>query len=120
MSSQESPNFFFNSGEGISYFVFYGILIFVDYLMPNPFLYKWTVLFQSIQFSTQFISIWSIDKTLSGATTPAQSELESNGNEEVLCIPQSSRITGTSPSDYLVSYLGHLLGRGSYPFAEMQ
>ena len=34
-----------------------------------------TVLFQTIQFSisTQFNSIWSIDRTLSGATTPGQS-----------------------------------------------
>ena len=34
----------------------------------------------------------------------------SNGNEGVLRIPQSSSIAGTSPSDYLVSYLGHSLG----------
>ena len=31
-------------------------------------------------------------------------------NERVLCIPQSTSITGASPSDYLVSYLGHSLG----------
>ena len=67
--------------------------------MPNPFLFKETVLFQTIQFSistffvyarlnvktvlfqaiqfsisTQFSSIWPIDRTLSGATTPGQSE----------------------------------------------
>ena len=37
-------------------FMFYGISTFVGNLMPNPFLYKWTVLFQMIQFSisTQF------------------------------------------------------------------
>ena len=37
-------------------FGFYGISMFVGYLMPNPFLYKETVLFQAIQFSisTQF------------------------------------------------------------------
>ena len=36
-----------------------------------------TVLFQTIQFSisTQFSSIWPIDRTLSGVTTPGQSEL---------------------------------------------
>ena len=36
---------------------FYGIPTFVGYLMPNPFLYKQTVLFQIIQFSisAQFI-----------------------------------------------------------------
>ena len=44
-----------------------------------------------------------MDRTLSGAITPGQSD----SNEGVLCIPQSSIITGTSPSDCLVSYLGH-------------
>ena len=48
--------------------------------------------------------------TLSGATTPGQSGLGSNGNEGVLCVPQSSIITGTSPLDCLVSYPGHSLG----------
>ena len=49
--------------------------------------------------------------TLSGATTPGQSGPGSNGNEGVLRIPQSHSITGTSPSDCLVSYPGHSLGR---------
>ena len=42
-----------------------------------------TVLFQEIQFrlSTQFSSIWPLDMTLSGATTPGQSGPGSNGNE---------------------------------------
>ena len=55
--------------------------------------------FQIIQFiiSTQFSSIWPVDGTLSGATTSAQSGPGSNGNEGVLCIPQSSSITETSP-----------------------
>ena len=39
-----------------------------------------------------------IDRTLSGATTPGQGGPGSNGNEGVLHIPQSSDITGTSPS----------------------
>ena len=56
---------------------------------------------------------------LSGATIPGQSGPGSNGNEGVLRIPQSPSITGTSPSDCLVSYLGHSLG-GSYPSAELQ
>ncbi len=43
----------------------------------------------------------------------------SNGNEGVLRIPQSSRITVTSPSDCLVSYPRHSLGV-SYPSAEVQ
>ena len=50
----------------------------------------------------------SINKTLSGATAPS-----------VLCIPQSSSITGASPSDCLVSYPEHSL-KESYPSAEMQ
>ena len=38
----------------------------------------------------------------------------------VLRIPQTSCIAGTSPSDCLVSYAGHLLVGGSYPSAEKQ
>ena len=53
----------------------------------------------------QFSSTWSIDRTLSGATTPNQS---SNGNEGVLRIPQNSSITRKSPL------------RRSYPSADMQ
>ena len=80
-----------------------------------------TVHFQSIQFSisTQFSSIWPIDKALSGTTTQGQSGSESDGNEGVHRIPQSSRITRTSPSDCLMSYPGHLLA-GPYPSTEMQ
>ena len=36
-------------------------------------------------------------------------------SEGVLCIPQSSSITGTSPWDYLMSYPGHSLGGGYTP-----
>ena len=80
-----------------------------------------TVLIQTIQFSisTQFSSIWLIDRTLSGVTTPGYSGPESDGNEGVFHIPQSSSITGTSSSDFLVPYSGHTLG-GSYPSAEVQ
>ena len=53
------------------------------------------------------------------ATIPEQSGPGSNGNEGVLCIPQSSSITGTLPSDFLVSYPEHSLGE-SYPTAELQ
>ena len=49
-------------------------------------------------------SIWPIDRTLSGATTPGQSGLGTNGNVAVVHIPQSSSITEASPSDCLVSY----------------
>ena len=48
-----------------------------------------------------------------------RSELGSNGNERMPHIPQSSR-AGTSPSNCLVSYPGHLLEGGSYASAEIQ
>ena len=72
------------------------------------------ILFQAIPFSisTQFSSIWPIDRTVSGATTPGQSGTGSNDNEGALPITQSSGITGTSPSDCLGSYPGHLLEVG--------
>ena len=57
--------------------------------------------------------------TLSGDTTLGQSGPGSDGNEEVLHIPQSSSITENSASDCLVSYAGHSLEE-SYPSAEMQ
>ena len=57
--------------------------------------------------------------SFSGATTPGQSEPRSNGIERVLHIPYSSSITEASPSDCLVSYPEHSLGK-SYPLAEMQ
>ena len=60
-----------------------------------------------------------MDRTLSDATTPSQSRPWSDDNEGVLRIPKSSSITGTSPSDCLVSYLGHS-SRETYPSAEMQ
>ena len=75
------------------------------------------VLFQTTQFSIsiEFCSVWPIDRTLSGAITPGQNGPENDGNKEVLCIPQNPSITGTSPSDCLVSYLGE-----SYTSAEKQ
>ena len=122
----------------IGLFGFYGILNIISYLIPNPVftnilnnranilnnldsLKIKTFLFQINQFSmsTQFRSIWAIDRTLSGATTLGQSEPGSDGNQGVLRLPQSSSITGSSPSDCLVSYLGHSLG-GPYPSAEVQ
>ena len=45
---------------------------------------------------------------LSGATTQGQTGPGRDGSKGVLCIPQSSGITGTSPSDCLVSYPGHV------------
>ena len=69
------------------------------------------VLFQTIQssISTECSSVCPIDRILLGATTLGQSG-PGSGPEGVLCIPQNSSITGTSPSDCLVSYPGHSLG----------
>ena len=58
----------------------------------------------------QFSSIWPIERAISGATTPGQSGPVSDGNDGVLHIPQSSSITGTSPSDCLVLYPRHSFG----------
>ena len=55
----------------------------------------------------------------SGANRLGQSGPGNNGNEGVLCIPQSPSITGNSPSDCLMSYPGHSLVE-SYPSAEVQ
>ena len=60
-------------------------------------------------------SIWSIDRTLSGAATLGHSEPGNVGNIGVLCIPQSPSITEASPSDGLMSYSDHLLGGGLTP-----
>ena len=46
------PFHFFLSQTDVGWlFGFYGLSTFVGYLMPNSFLYKWSVLFQKIQFS---------------------------------------------------------------------
>ena len=65
-------------------------------------------------------SNWPIDRNQFGDTTLGQSGPESDGNEEVLHIPQSSKITGASPSDCLVSYPRRLLQGGYNPSAEKQ
>ena len=69
------------------------------------------VLLQTIQFSIskQFSSSLPIDRTLSDTTTPSHNGPRSDGNEGVLRIPQIPSITGTSPSDCLVSYPGYSL-----------
>ena len=91
-----------------------------------------TFLFQAIQFSQivliqtipfsismQHIYIQPLDRAQSGVTIPGQSGPGSNGIEGVLRIPESPGITGTSPSDFLVSYLGHSLEE-FYPSTEVQ
>ena len=52
---------------------------------------------------------------LSGATTPGQSGPGSNGNEGGAPYSRKPRITGTSPSDCLVSYPRHSFGGGLTP-----
>ena len=54
-------------------------------------------------------SIRPIDSTLSSATTPGQSGLGSDCNEDVHCILQIFSITRASLSDSLVSYPGYSL-----------
>ena len=58
-------------------------------------------------------SIWPINETISGGTTPGQHGHGSNGNEGVLFIPQISK-AGASWLDSLMLYPGHSLG-GAYP-----
>ena len=65
------------------------------------------------------ISIWPINRTLSGDTTPGQRGPVSDGNKGVLRISQSSSITEALPSDCLMSYPGYWFGE-SYPSAEIQ
>ena len=74
----------------------------------NSFFVKWFQLLlynshnlTSVIFLLSVCSIWPIDKTLSGTTTPSQSRLGSNGNEGVLHIPQISE-AGALASDSLI------------------
>ena len=60
-----------------------------------------------------------MDRILSGATNPGQSGPRGYDNEGVLCIPQSSDISGALPSDCLILYARHLL-QWSYSSAEIQ
>ena len=65
---------------------------------------------------------WNVNNQptiLSDATTPDHSRPGSDGNKEVLRIPQSSCLTRASPSDCLVLHPGLSLEK-SYPPAEMQ
>ena len=67
--------------------------------------------------STQFSSIWLMDRTLSIASTPGLSGPGSNCSKGVLHIPENPSISGASPSDCFVSYPSHTLGN-TYPSAE--
>ena len=68
-----------------------------SHLSHQQFVYTYlndqTVLFLTIRNNvshlfTYSLNVWPIDRTLSGATTPGQSGPESDGNEEVYCIPK--------------------------------
>ena len=80
--------------------------------MSKNFLFQAIQFTQTIQFSISMLLVLFNPQMgpLSGATTPGHSGPESNGKKGVLRTPQSSSIAGTSPSDCLVSYLGHSLG----------
>ena len=71
-----------------------------------------TTIISFADISAQFSSTWPVDRALSSATTPSLCGPGSDGSEEVLYIPQSSSISGTSPSDCLVLFSGHSLGGG--------
>ena len=92
--------------------IFMKIVLFQTIQLSKTFLFQAILFGQTIQFSISYAvsSIKPIDRALSGATTPGQSGPGSNGNKGVLRIPQSTSITGTSPSDCVVSYTGLSLG----------
>ena len=72
----------------------------------------------SIQDSTITVLFYLTHiRTLTDAITPGQSGPGSGGNVGVVLIHPSSRITGASPSDHIVSYTGHSLWE-SYFFAD--
>ena len=79
-------------------------------------------LFQAIHSNQtiQFTISMPIDRALSSVTTAGQSGPGSNGNEGMIRIPLGPSITGTSPSDCLVSYIWTIVRGGSYPSAEVQ
>ena len=65
-------------------------------------------------------TIWPIDWTLSGSTSPGQSRPGNYSNERILHIPQNSSNNGPSPLDDLISYQDTPLSGESYPSEEMQ
>ena len=69
-----------------------------------------TVVIQTFQFSINMqFYLTNRQAPFPGATIPSQSGSGSDGNEGALRTPQSPSITGSSPSDNFVSYLGNLL-----------
>ena len=66
------------------------------------------------QFKCQAFLFDPLIRPLLGVTTLGQSRPGSDSNEGVLPIPQSSSITGVSPSDCFMLYPGHLLWGGGF------
>ena len=68
-----------------------------------------TVLFQTIQFSIsmQFSSIWPVNRTLLGATTPSQNGPGNDDSEGVLC--KAPALLESHHQIFLVSCPGHSL-----------
>ena len=58
-----------------------GISTFVGYLMPNQFLY-----YKQFYFKQFGLAVWPLDRAQSSASTPDQSWLGSDDNEEILHI----------------------------------
>ena len=77
---------------------FYGKSTHWVILCRKRFYLRTHIIYEQFFYKLKFWSIYPIDGTLTGATTPGQSGPGSNGNEGVLHIPQSS-IIGTSPPD---------------------
>ena len=59
--------------------------------------------------------MWPIESTISGATIPSQSGPGRDVNKGILCIPESSSISRSSPSRTLIGF-----GEVSHSSAEMQ
>ena len=93
------------------------------FILDNSVSESKTVLFQTIQFiiSSQFSSVYPLERVPPCATTAGQSEpgSDGDGDEGVLYIHQSSCIIGTWPSERLVSYPGPPQEVGSYRSAEI-
>ena len=79
--------------------------------MPNPFLHK----FQVIQFSisTQLSSIWFINRTLSGVTTPARVDLGAMAMKEYSAFTKAPALL--EPHQQMFSVISRTLCRSSAP-----
>ena len=86
-----------------------------------------TVLFLTIQFGMSFVctqfkcqtcSIWPIDRTLSGATTPTWVDLGAMAMKGYSTFPKAKTLP--EPRHLTVSYCRHLFGGMSYSSVEMK